>query len=147
MILQDDQPQQSYEPELEEQLDHLPDFPEDFYGKFKVDVQELAKDIISQFFADKELYCGGKIPDRMMHTPEYITLVLNTDITHAIQRAYCSLLEPCDFISSEQNDALVSDDILLVLAILRECSRLGIPKEMAGGLMVMHLELVEGVGA
>lgn len=135
-----------YSEEYEIQDDNLPEFPEEFYGQFKEDVLDLARQVISEYFADKELYCGGSVPERMMHTSEYLTLVLNTDMATAIQMAY-QKLEPCEFVDSEQNDALVSDDILLVLSILKECSRRGFPKEMAGGLMLMHLELVEGVGA
>ena len=106
----------------------------------------MARQYMEVFFADKEFYCGGSIPQKILYSPSYITQVLNTDISHGVKQAY-KILDDHDGISSVEEDEKISEDIRLILAVLKQCEDLRVPKVFAGGIMLVYLEVCEGVGA
>jgi len=109
-----------------------PQVPEEYYsGAFVKDVEQFAREEMDRFFSKEELFCGGAIPKDMLNSQEYVTMVLNTDISHGVDAAY-------KVMQSES-------DVAVVNKILEKLSKSGVPKEFAGGILLIYLELVKGV--
>lgn len=118
-----------------------------YQGEFVSDLKMLVTQYIEEFFGDKMMYCGGKIPKKFLHCPKRLSMVMNYNILKGVDRAYESLAEN---ISSEavQKARMSGDatwDIRLVNETLKMLSQARIPRQFAGGMMCMYLELVEGV--
>jgi hypothetical protein len=129
-----------YAPEQEQAIKV---FAQDFYS----DVKALARQYMEQFFKDKMLHCGGKIPKSLLFCDRRLSMVLNYDIIQGIQRAYRHLeplLELQDVESSKQTGE-ATDDIKLVNETLSLLARSGIPQQFAGGMMCLYLEFIEGI--
>lgn len=134
---EDTQEEYSVEQELA-----IKSFARDFHN----DVKILAKHHIEDFFKDKMLYCGGKVPQRMLSDEKRISMVLNYDIIQGVEHAY-QLLEST--VSQKELEASkysgeATSDILLVNEILNLLAKSGIPQQFAGGMMILYLEFVEG---
>lgn len=118
-------------------------FAQDFYS----DVKALAKQYIEQFFSDKMLHCGGKIPKSFLFAERRISMVMNYDIIKGVERAYKSLERGLN--QREINQAKLTgeatSDIKLVNETLNLLARSGIPQQFAGGMMCLYLEFIEGV--
>lgn len=110
---------------------------------FLQDLTELAKQYILNFFADKEMYCGGSIPTRMLLTPRNISLVMNSSVEATLGKIY-EYIEP-HFKQLSADSGLIAEDVKLVISILKQCSNAGIPKEFATGILVIYLEHCEGL--
>lgn len=108
-----------------------------------------AKGHIDAFFADKEFHCGGKIPKRLLHDPDRVSMVVNYSIINGVDHAY-RLLEHTISEQEIMNAAKTGDstrDIKLVNETLKKIAAARIPAQFAGGILVMYLELVEGAEA
>lgn len=118
-------------------------FAQDFYS----DVKALAKQYMDQFFKDKMLHCGGKIPKSLLFSDRRLSMVLNYDIIQGVERAY-KHLEPTIFsedLKSARQTGETTDDIKLVNETLSLLSQSGIPQQFAGGMMCLYLEFIEGI--
>jgi len=118
-------------------------FAQDFYS----DVKALARQYVEQFFADKMLHCGGKIPKSLLFSERRMSMVLNYDIIKGVERAY-KYLEPMlnsRDVESAKHSGEATDDIKLVNETLSLLARSGVPQQFAGGMMCLYLEFIEGV--
>jgi len=131
---------QEYTPEQEAEIKV---FAQDFFG----DVKALAKQYIEQFFKDKMLHCGGKIPRSFLFAERRISMVMNYDIIKGVERAYKALekVMPVADIDQAKQSGEATDDIKLVNETLNLLARSGIPQQFAGGMMCLYLEFIEGV--
>jgi hypothetical protein len=128
-----------YTPEQEAEIKA---FAQDFYG----DVKALAKQYMEQFFKDKMLHCGGKIPRSFLFAERRISMVMNYDIIKGVERAYKSLEKAMSVAADvAKQGGEVTDDIKLVNETLNLLARSGIPQQFAGGMMCLYLEFIEGV--
>lgn len=104
----------------------------------------LAIDWVDLFFHEKQMYCGGPISAKFLHTPTYIDQVLNIEISIATQIVYLAM-------EIENGEPYVptlggvSDDVQWVITFLRHCESLKVPPCFIGGLMLMYIELCEGI--
>jgi len=115
---------------------------EDFSQNFKRNAFNLAKQYISYFFSDKTMYCGGKIPKKILLTEKNFDIVLNYDITKGVNLVYKSLQNQIENKSLSLGETTA--DIVIVLETLKLLSKSGIPQELAGGMLVLYLRWVEG---
>lgn len=104
----------------------------------------LAIDWIDLFFYNKPMHCGGPISAGFLHAPAYVERVLNTEISIATQLVYIAM--------EIENGAPylpklggISDDVQWVIVFLRHCESLEVPPCFIGGLMLMYIELCEGM--
>ena len=136
----DDGEEQVYSPEQEVAIKV---FAQDFYG----DVKALAKQYMEQFFKDKMLHCGGKIPRSFLFADRRVSIVLNYDISQGVDRAYSSLESTLSEYEVEQarQTGEATSDIKLVNETLNLLARSGVPQQFAGGMMCLYLEFVEGI--
>ena len=116
-------------------------------GKFHSEVEELAKYYINRFFDGKMLYCGGKIPRSYLFAKDKVSMVLNFDICAGCDYVYATLEKSLSKyeIDSARITGEVTSDIKLVRETLDLIAKSGVPQQFAGGIMVLYLELVEGV--
>ena len=96
--------------------------------------QQNAKDLVikhlTNYFKDKTLHIGGAIPQQFLTSSKRISMVLNYTICTGVDHAF---------------DLIGHHDTERVLSILQNIAKSGVPKELAGGVLCLHLELVEGV--
>lgn len=135
-----DSPEQAYNPEQEQEIKL---FAQDFY----MDVRVLVRQYMEQFFKDKMLHCGGKIPKSLLFSDRRISMVLNYNIIKGVERAYKYLecLMTTEDIEQAKQTGEATSDIKLVSQILNLLARSGIPQQFAGGMMCLYLEFVEGI--
>lgn len=137
-----DEPEKSegYSQEQEQEL-------RGFAKRFQGDVRQLVRGYMEQFFKDKMLHCGGKIPNSLLFSERRVSIVLNYDIVRGVERAYTyleHLITPEDVEAAKLNGEVTSD-IKLVNETLYLLARSCIPQQFAGGMMLLYLEFVEGI--
>ena len=103
---------------------------------FAEDIRNLSKEYIANFFKYEEIHLGGKIPNEIMHSSNYIDLVINADITSGVAAIYKAL---------EKYELDEEEQIKLVLGILNKCASRGVPKFFAAGITIMYMEICKGV--
>lgn len=137
---QDEYQEEHYSPEAEARLKT---FAQDFHH----DLKALAKQYMEQFFKDKSLHCGGKIPRSLLYTEQNLSMVMNYDISKGVDHAYGALeplLSPEEIRISRQTGE-ATRDIKLVNETLNLLARSGVPQQFAGGMLILFLRFVEGV--
>lgn len=93
---------------------------------------------ISNYFKDKE------VPENTnLTSSRYIDLCINTNICDGADMAYRALEKSGRF-SSTSSDHSISEDIRFVIRLLSQMKR-HVPQEFSAGVLLMHLELVEGI--
>lgn len=131
---------ETYTPEQERAIKV---FAQDFHG----DVRALARQYMDQFFQDKMLHCGGKIPKSLLFAERRVSMVLNYDIIKGVERAY-KYLEPTlriEDVEFAKKTGEATDDIKLVNEVLSLLARSCVPQQFAGGMLCLYLEFIEGV--
>jgi len=107
-------------------------------------ILSLAKDSIKKFFNEREMYCGGKVPDRLLLTEKNISLVANTTLESGVALAY-EAIEKSGNYNSEASDSLVPEDVKLVISNIKACAKLRIPQRYIPGIMLLNLKFCEGL--
>lgn len=92
---------------------------------------------ISNYFRDMDLPEGADI-----HDPKWVDLCLDTGICEAVDMAYAAMAATGMY---KSRDNALDDDVLLVVSILRWIRRSCVPQELSAGMLLMHLEIVEGL--
>lgn len=128
--------------------DDLDDNKEEIKAKELYKKAEIvAKKYVDCFFADKMMHCGGKIPNRLLHDPLKINNIINYNICRAVKMAYKMMKKTITQeeiqLANKMGDS--TKDIKLVNEILRMCAVAKIPKQFAGGILIMYLQYVEGI--
>lgn len=136
-------------PMLLDVLEAEPEFaiPELESDEFLDDVVCLAKQYVGQYFRDKRTLEGTPIPEYLLYERSRISDVLNVSLFDAVGIAYEALektLDPQD-LSRAEKFGHVTEDIKLVQYVLSDLARRKVPKQFAGGMLLMYLEFCEGV--
>lgn len=116
-------------------------FSEDFSRE---ELEKVAINYISNYFSDKISNSEGKFPANIIFSPKYIDLVLNTNICDGVDLAYKAIENSGKF-DLQSSDHLISEDIRYVIKTLGVIKKYGIPQEYAAGILLMHLEIIEGI--
>ena len=116
--------------------------------EFKENAKALVLKHVCNYFQDKMLHTGGKIPLQILKNEKRISLVLNSDVCSSIDKAYAAL--GTIFSSDEKGKGKskkeqVPQHYQLVKSVMDDIHRYHVPKEFAGGILCLHLELVEGI--
>jgi len=126
--------EESFEDYSEEFVTYAVDIYQDF--------NKVAENFIYGFFCNEEMSCGGPIPKKLLFSPDYISLVLNTKAARGIELAH-QMIETHNKIADEPITEI--DAIKLVQESLDNFAHSGVPKQLAGGILLMYLELVKGI--
>jgi hypothetical protein len=119
---------------------------------------------IEVFFKDRKMHYGGPIPAAALYSPSNINQVMRLDVAPGVLKANLmikynkgldlSIKNGFNFDEEEVKSAKEDEDASefeiddasgVIINLLQECGRLGIPKYFAAGLMVMALELCWGI--
>lgn len=103
---------------------------------FAEDIRNLSKEYIVNFFKYEEMHLGGKIPNEIMHSSNYIDLVIDADISSGVTAIYKAL---------EKYELDEEEQIKLVLGTLNKCASRGVPKFFAAGVAIMYMEICKGI--
>jgi len=121
------------------------DIDKEYLDQFLWDAAVYAQVCIDKFFEGKEMYGGGPIPHRLLSAPRYLSLVLNADMD-AIPYAYAAMKKAGHPTTQKVSKlATVPRDVKLIISILNHCYILGVPQKFVYGMMLMYLEICEGV--
>lgn len=109
-------------------------------------LRESALRFASVYFKDKTLFVGGEITEQILATEKRILTILNSNMLNSVDEAHKGISKNQDMLfkaSLEGSDGQAKL-IIDILAGIASCQT-KIPKEFAGGILLLHLELVEGV--
>jgi hypothetical protein len=106
-------------------------------GLDREEIEKIARLHIKNYFE------GKSIPDVDIFSPKYIDLCVTMDICQAVDKAYAAM-EKCGKFDTTSSEHLIAQDIRYVIKTLGEI-RKKVPQDFAAGILLMHLELVEGV--
>lgn len=95
--------------------------------------KSLAKNFLNVFFKDVSTKENKKFSAAQLHTDRNISMVLNLSIRNGM-----------DLIYDAMKPSAIKNDISFVVAELLRCSRLGVPKCFATGMVGVYLELCVG---
>lgn len=110
------------------------------------DIKKLAEDYIMLYFGGLELFSGGEIPRSILKSSRYVSLVLNTNMNIGVDAAHLSLGEPtAEEVKNVERNGAIFNSTEKIIGVLSACSRARVPKCFAPGMMLMHLELCEGI--
>ena len=107
------------------------------------ELKPLIQNVIKNYFFDKKLHNGDKIKDELLELPYYTNLLIKTSFSDAIQHAY-ELMADNGFMQSDSSGDNFSEDVKYMLDLMKKI-QYWVPKEFVGGMILMHLELIEGI--
>jgi hypothetical protein len=123
---------------LDQNVDDIDDDFDNYEkGLDREEIENIARLHIKNYFE------GKVIPDVDIFSPKYIDLCVAMDICRAVDKAYVAM-EKCGKFDTSSSEHLIAQDIRYVIKTLGEI-RKKVPQDFAAGILLMHLELVEGV--
>lgn len=113
-------------------------------------MDEQATECITKFFDKKEWHCGGEIPEHELISQERIDVLEQLDLEDAVTFFYeyitAALARKPELLllgnSLRENPEY---DTIVVRNVLYECARIKIPKNRAGGLLLIYLDVIAGI--
>ena len=109
---------------------------------------ELAKSWIVKFFCGteppKEMHYGGPIPEGIIVNDKNVMMLLNVDMSTAVITTYAAM-EVHNGSPYPIAMGGISDDVRWTLAFIRNCANMRVPDCFVGGLMLIYLEVCEGI--
>ncbi len=109
------------------------------------EVRPIILKCIKNYFLDKIMHNDEQIKDSIIELPYYTDLLFGTSMSDGILKAY-KLIEDSNFIDVDNNfdQNSISQDIRYMINLIRNIQKY-VPQEFVGGMILMHLELVEGI--
>jgi hypothetical protein len=101
-------------------------------------LEQTAARYIENYFRDKAVPEGVDL-----FSPKYINMCIAMDICRAADMAYEAIAR-CGLMGEDLGDNAIEPDVKLVIGILRRMKPL-VPQEFSAGMLLMHLEILEGV--
>jgi len=114
--------------------------------EFKQNAKDLAIKYACEYFKGKSLHIGGEITEQILFNQKRISLMLNSDMLNSIDMAHKGIASHEELVFKASLDG-ADGRAKMIIDILDGISNspVRIPKEFAGGLLLLHLELIEGV--
>lgn len=128
---------QDYEVQEEHQ-----EFQQEKISSFIEEVKPIINRAMNNYFRDKKLHNGKSIDSSIFELPHYINLVMNTNIIDGVKNAY-KIIEDNQFICFDESGPIEKDVVYLINLIRQIHKR--VPQDFVGGIILMHLELIEGL--
>jgi len=119
-------------------LDNYSDFEESelkFIDSFHKEIEPIIKLCIRNYFTDKRLHNGEKINRKLLELPYYTDLIIQTSVSDGVNKGYMLI---------EESDLIIDDEIKYMIKLISKISKY-VPQEFVGGMILMHLELIEGM--
>jgi hypothetical protein len=107
-----------------------------------------AKNYLTVFFHDKDMYCGGPISSNVLYSKMTLNTILNTTSEVGLKMAYKAMskygFKQGKILDKKRRDEEM-EDVDFVLSIFKQCYNLGIPKYFNPGFLLVYLALCEGI--
>ena len=116
--------------------------PDEFFQVYSTLIRVFAAHHLRAYFGQKKMYAGGSFSRRLLRSEDCIKLVLNTSLIEGVERVYAAI-KSGGFRETMHNG--MSQQVQYVLDRLQECASLGVPKCLAGGMLLIHLHFCEGI--
>lgn len=123
-------------------------FDPDLYdGNHKVALVELVEFYLVKFFGCKKDSNHKAICQDRLLAKHNISMCLNLKLADAIDMAYEALRPRMNrmVLKMAERTGGITDDIKLVRSVLDSLAHWKVPKEFAGGFLVIYMEFIEGV--
>lgn len=101
-------------------------------------LEQTVSRYIENYFKDKAVPEGVDL-----FSPKYIDMCISMNICRAADMAYEAIAR-CGLMGVDSGDNAIEPDVKLVIGILRRMKPL-VPQEFSAGMLLMHLEILEGV--
>ena len=107
-------------------------------GVDRAELERIVSIYITNYFRDKN------IPYYLdLISPKYIDLCITMDICKGVDMAY-EVIDKSGKFETSSSEHSISEDIRFVIKTLAQIKRF-VPQEFAAGILLMHLEFVEGM--
>lgn len=112
-------------------------------ASFTEELKTLARVYITKFFADKSFHCGGKVPASIMFSEASLNMVVSTPFEEGIDLChhYLKYIQP----PAKANQYPINWQVVSVIKMLKQVQKVGIPREMQAGLMLLYLKICKGI--
>lgn len=101
--------------------------------------ERAATHYISSYFA------GVEVPEHFdILSRKYVEMCVNMNICDAVDAAYAAL-KSSGRLQSECGDGTISEDVRFMIKTLKLLRKKCIPQEFSAGILMMHLEILEGM--
>lgn len=118
--------------------DELAELSDDNIDQDKEYLNQIVRFYISNYFKDKVSFNSVDL-----FSPKYIDLCINTNICDGVDKAY-EFIEKSGKFETSSSEHSISEDIRLVIKLLAQIKNY-VPQEFSAGILLMHLEILEGV--
>lgn len=105
----------------------------------RIRVEQSIRRHISNYFSDASIP-----PDVDIFSRRYLDLCLESDTCGAVDAAYRAMGAMGVFQES-CGDGTMGKDVQIVIGILKEIRQKCVPQEFSPGILLMHLEILEGL--
>lgn len=113
------------------------------FSSFIDEIKPIVKKAMSNYFHDKKLHNGNPIDSYIFELPHYTNLVINTNIIDGVRNAY-KIIEDNQFIYLDEFSGPIEQDVIYMINLIRQIHK-RVPQDFVGGIILMHLELIEGL--
>lgn len=113
------------------------DFPEEISAN-RDELCKIVSKYILNYFDDK-----GLEEKSYLLSPKYIDMCIDTNICDGVDRAYEAIERSGKFETSSSEHS-ISEDIRFVIKTLGQIKKY-VPQDFAAGILLMHLEILEGI--
>jgi hypothetical protein len=107
-------------------------------GVDRAELERIVSIYITNYFREKNIPINTDLI-----CPKYIDLCISMDICRGVDIAY-SAIEKSGKFETSSSEHSISEDIRFVIKTLGQIKRF-VPQEFSAGILLMHLELVEGM--
>ena len=107
------------------------------------EIKPIIVQSIKKYFKEKKLYNGKQIHQSLFDLPYYSDIVLKTSVSEGVVKAY-KLIEENNFLNSNSDGKDIAEDIRYIVNLIKDIQKF-VPQEFVGGMLLLHLELIEGL--
>jgi hypothetical protein len=112
----------------------------------KEKARQEAKECLLKFFADKDYFAGGPIPDTELLSTKNLDFMTTVEWGSGYELALTKLKIGGKLIGDDpKTDKVVRDGVNKCLEIINECKKLDISSNYAVGIMNLYLQYCEGL--
>ena len=110
-------------------------------SNFFEEIRHIIIKTIKNYFSNKKLYNWKDIDLSWFDLPYYSELIISTTVSEGVLKAY-KIIEENNF-SEIDFDNDIASDIKYLIRTIKNIQKY-VPQEFIGGMILLHLELIEG---
>lgn len=105
---------------------------------------DYANIVINNYFNGRKMYNGNEISSDLLNLPYYSKLVCESNICESVDKCYEIIRENNFKKSKESSIGMLAEDVKYIVSLIKSMKRT-VPQEFIGGILLMHLEIIEGL--